>query len=164
FELTMWLFSLAGRTEMPALGEAVAMDWQKIGVKANLVRNEWVNLVPKVNERELRSNAWSYGVPWETEPLVVLQRNAVTAPGNTNVLGFAFPDLDKLIDQAAAEPDAAKRASIQKKIGQLIYDNYWWAPIAVTNSVWAYGKRVDGWPQARGSTYLTNLEYVTPAS
>lgn len=69
--------------------------------------------------------------------------------------------MDEMYKAAVQEPDIAKRAGLERQIGQWFYDNYWTVPIAVKNSMWAVGKKVGKWETFPGQAYVQNLEYVS---
>jgi ABC-type transport system substrate-binding protein len=71
------------------------------------------------------------------------------------------PWFDAQMEAAYAEIDDAKRAELQREIGQWLYDSRKIIPICYYGALYANGPRVKEWPIYGGPTRrASNLEYV----
>ncbi|MFG2039657.1 ABC transporter substrate-binding protein [Dactylosporangium sp. NPDC048998] len=59
---------------------------------------------------------------------VLVDSRAISASGNNNYAELSDPAIDKLIDQAQAEPDPAKNAEIWKQINRLVSESATYLP------------------------------------
>jgi peptide/nickel transport system substrate-binding protein len=62
FEVTMVLLKHSGRPEAPMLGEAVAMYWEKIGLKVKRLPEDFTTLRPRMFARKVKE---CFCMPWE---------------------------------------------------------------------------------------------------
>jgi peptide/nickel transport system substrate-binding protein len=159
FEVTMVLVKHSGRPEAPMLGEAVAMYWEKIGLKVKRLPEDFTTLRPRMFARKVKE-CWVFGQGWETEPIIGL-----TASGRSTSQYFTdaeHPLIDDMISKAGAEMDSKKRHEMTRQIGQLSYENYLTIPLVATENVWAVSKRVADWLLIPGMNYDAQLlEYAT---
>jgi ABC-type transport system substrate-binding protein len=77
--------------------------------------------------------------------------------------GIEDSRLDTIQNQIIGEPDAAKRANLEKQWGQLMVDNVWIIPIAHMQVIWAVGPNVSEWIPMPINQPFTNPEYAKRA-
>ena len=159
FEVTMVLLKHSGRPEAPLLGEAVAMYWEKIGLKVKRLPEDFTTLRPRMFARKVKE-CWVFGLGWETEPIIGL---AISGRSKSQYFTEAeHPWTDEMISKVSAEMDSKKRHEMTRQIGQFSYENYLTIPLVAKENVWAVSKRVGDWLLIPGMNYDSQLlEYVT---
>jgi peptide/nickel transport system substrate-binding protein len=157
--IKMHLFTLPGRAELPDCGEAVAMDWEKIGLKVDRVPIDWGAFRSAWYSRS-KIQRWGTCVlgitPWP-DPLMYYHAEDITSP---HFHAFESQKTHQMILDGMAEVDPAKRRQKTMALGQYIYDNYLCCPIAMKDTVWATSDTVSGWTMNSLCTYLHNVEYI----
>ncbi len=159
FNITMMLFPSTGRPEVPAVGQAVAMFWEKIGIKVKLVNTDFASFKSQSDKRNTPGMSWAFATPLKAEPIATTLTFISTS--SSLLSGVEDKRIDDIFYRAMAEPDPAKRAKITRELGQLFYDNYWTIPIATTNTLYAVSKKVGEWPLPPNTQYPVNLEGIT---
>ena len=69
----------------PDMVEAVALDWEKIGIKVRRVPEAFSNFLPKNRARKTNKTHWVYGSPPFDEPVLAWQR-CIYSKGPFNLL------------------------------------------------------------------------------
>jgi len=159
FEVTMLLLKHDGRPEAPLLGEAVAIYWERIGLKVKRLPMDFATLRPVMYARKVKE-CWIYGQPWEKEPLISLGIDSMST--SQFFTGAEHPWIDRKIAEGLAEMDSKKRHELTRQVGQFFYENYLTIPLVEKDNVWAVSKRVADWRLVPGMNYDAQLlEYVT---
>lgn len=159
FTIPMRLFTMPGTTELPALGEAVAGYWEKIGVKAELIRVEWAAHRPDLVKRAFKGATVYRGFP-QPEPVTVW-RLTYHSQGDFGQREDAF--LDSTIDTLAGMVNVRERESLARKLGDFLVNDA--ATLPVVSASYLYGanaKTVKGWQPTRGK-YPDRFEWASPA-
>jgi peptide/nickel transport system substrate-binding protein len=145
----------------PDVMEAVALDWEKIGVKVRRVPEAISNFLPKVRARKTNKTHWVYGSPPFDEPSLVWQR-AIWTKGTFNIL--AEGPYDEELDAILTELDDDRRAKLTSDLGQKLYDAFHGVMLGVKSTTWAVSEKVGSWPTLAYTPMETNYEYIRPAS
>lgn len=145
----------------PDVMEAVALDWEKVGIKAKRVQEDWGSFVAKVRARKTAQAFWVYAAPPFDEPVLGWQRT-IWSKGAFEMLAES-PDYDKLIEALLREVDPDKRAKLHNEMGTALYNDYRSVMIGIKNTTWALSKRVGAWPSLAFVPLENRLEYITPA-
>ena len=159
FTVPLRLFTMPGTSELPALGEAVAGYWEKIGVKADLIRTEWAVHRPDLVKRSFKGATLYRGFP-NPEPVTVW-RLAYHSKGDFGQREDPF--IDSTIDTLAATVNAKEREALARKLGDFLVNDV--ATIPVVSASYLYGtnpKKVRGWQPTRGK-YPDRFEWASPA-
>lgn len=109
-----------------AIGEALQDMWAKIGVKINLVSQEWATFLNtrKNGDYDIARNGWLADY---NDPISFLDM-WITGSGN-NDAQWSNPEYDKLISQIKAETDTAKRYELMHKAEDMIFEDAMLCPI-----------------------------------
>src|SRR3989442_64367 len=159
FTIPVRLFTMPGTTELPALGEAVAGYWEKIGVRADLIRTEWVVHRPDLVKRGFKGATIYRGFP-QVEPVTVW-RLAYHSKGDFGEREDPF--VDSVLDTLAATVNAKEREALAKKLGDFLVTDF--ATLPMVSASYLYGtnpKTVKAWQPTRGK-YPDRFEWVVPA-
>ena len=157
FELTMRITSNPGVAETPAVGEAVAMAWEQIGLKVKRVNMDYTTMRNGFINRQLANITWVASHSATDEPY--LGMIALSHTKSTTMLVAEDSEMDKLTDAASATLDYQKRLAVQQQLGQYMYDRYYIVPIAVKHALYAASKKLDKVPMVVRWPYLHNFEY-----
>jgi ABC-type transport system substrate-binding protein len=150
---------MPGVTELPALGEAVAGYWEKIGVKADLIRTEWAIHRPRLVKRSFKGATMYRGFP-QPEPVTVW-RLAYHSKGDFGEREDPF--VDSTIDTLAGTVNAKEREAMARKLGDFFVNDV--STIPLVSAGYLYGtnpKTVRGWQPTRGK-YPDRFEWASPA-
>jgi ABC-type transport system substrate-binding protein len=138
--------------------EAVALDWEKIGIKVRRVPEAFSNFLPKIRARKTAKTHWAYGSPPFDEPSLAWQR-AVWTKGAFNILSEGL--YDQAIDAILKELDADKRDRLTHDLGQKLYDQYHGVMLGMRSTTWAVSKKVTAWQTLLYVPLENNYEYVS---
>jgi ABC-type transport system substrate-binding protein len=142
----------------PDVMEAVALDWEKLGVKVKRVPEAASSYGPKVRLRKTDRRFSVYGSPPYDEPVAGWER-VIHSKGAFNLLlDGAY---DEEIDTAMAEFDAERRAKLTRELGQKLYDGYHGVMLGMKAITWAVTKKVTAWQTLAYTPAETNYEHVS---
>ena len=142
----------------PDVMEAVALDWEKVGIKVKRVPEAISSFIGKTRSRKTNKTFSVYGSPPWDEPVIGWQR-CFHAKGAFNLLLDGVYDED--IDTVAREFDAEKRAKLTHDLGQKLYDGYHGVMLGMKSTTWAVSKKVGSWQSLAYTPMETNYEYVS---
>jgi peptide/nickel transport system substrate-binding protein len=142
----------------PDMVEAVALDWEKIGIKVRRVPEAFSNFLPKNRARKTNKTHWVYGSPPFDEPVLAWQR-CIYSKGPFNLLADGPYDED--VDTISRELDAEKRARMTQALGQKLYDEYRGVMLGMRSLTWAVSKKVNSWQTLVYVPLENNYEYVS---
>jgi ABC-type transport system substrate-binding protein len=151
---TIMLYAIDG----PDVMEAVALDWEKVGITSKRVPEAISTFGPKSRMRKTNKTHWVYGSPPFDEPVLAWQR-IIHSKGAFNLLCEGPYDED--IDTLARELDAEKRARLSRALGQKLYDGYHGVMLGIKSITWGLSKNVTGWQTLAYTPMETNYEYVS---
>ena len=116
FEVRMNPLVMTYALDGPDMVEAVALDWEKVGIKVRRVPEAFSNFLPKNRARKTNKTHWVYGSPPFDEPVLGWQRTIHTK-GAFNILcdGPYDEDVDTIPrarrrEARAADPGARPEA------------------------------------------------------
>jgi peptide/nickel transport system substrate-binding protein len=117
-----------------AMGTAIQADLAKVGLKVKIETYEWNTFLGKVNpglqgKADMAEMAWMTNDP-DTLPYLALRTAAWPDKGGFNSGYYSNKKVDKLLAQARASTDQAKRATLYKQMQKIVYDDAPWAFIA----------------------------------
>jgi peptide/nickel transport system substrate-binding protein len=142
----------------PDMMEAVALDWEKIGIKVRRVPEAFSNFLPKNRARKTNKTHWVYGSPPFDEPSLGWQR-CIHSKGAFNLL--CDGPYDEEVDTVLREVDAERRAKLTHELGQKLYDDYRGVMLGVKSTTWALTKKVSGWQTLTYVPLENNYEYAS---
>jgi ABC-type transport system substrate-binding protein len=142
----------------PDLMEAVALDWEKIGIKVRRVPEAFSTALPKIRARKTGRTHWVYGSPPFDEPSLGWQR-CIHTKGAFYLL--ADGPYDEAVDTILQELDAEKRARMTQALGQKLYDAYHGVMLGTKSTSWAVSKKVHSWQTLVYVPLENNYEYVS---
>ena len=144
----------------PDVMEAVALDWERIGIKVKRAPEATSSFGPKGRLRKTNKTFSVYGSPPFDEPVAGWER-VIHSKGAFNLL--LDGTYDEEIDTTIREFDADKRAKLTHDLGQKLYDGYHGVMLGMKATTWAVSKKVGGWQSLAYTPMETNYEYISPA-
>jgi peptide/nickel transport system substrate-binding protein len=142
----------------PDVMEAVALDWEKIGIKVRRAPEAFSTFLPKIRARKTAKTHWVYGSPPFDEPVLAWQRTIYTK-GSFYLLCDGPYDED--VETISRELDGEKRARMTRALGQKLYDQYHGVMLGVKSTTWAVTKKVKAWQTLVYVPLENNYEYVS---
>ncbi len=158
FEVRMNPLVMTYALDGPDMVEAVALDWEKVGIKVRRVPEAFSNFLPKNRARKTNKTHWVYGSPPFDEPVLAWQR-CIYSKGPFNLLCDGPYDED--VDTISRELDGEKRARMTQAMGQKLYDEYRGVMLGMRSLTWAVSKKVSGWQTLVYVPLENNYEYVS---
>lgn len=146
----------------PLAMEAVALDWEKVGIKVKRLPEDWGTFSLKLRTRKTSQMAYVYGSTPSDEPANSWRRTFHSKGAS----GFVaeYPEWDAMIDAASNELDRARRTQLENQIGQKMYDDLPVVMIGWKTSTWALSRKIGTWPALPFTPLETNLANMTPAA
>jgi peptide/nickel transport system substrate-binding protein len=144
----------------PDVMEAVALDWEKLGIKSKRVPEAASSYGPKIRLRKTNKTFSVYGSPPYDEPVAGWER-VIHAKAAFNLLLDGV--YDEEIDTIMREFDVERRTKLTHALGQKLYDGYHGVMLGMKSITWATSKRIGSWPTLAYVPAETNYELVTPA-
>ena len=157
FEITLALRGHMG--DAPDVGEAVALDWERIGIKVKRHEEPWSTLLPKVRRRNTGGVAVFQTGRFSDEPVILLDRTT----SSWGAFNFAAetPEYDQMIKVLLKEFDPAQRAQLHRQLAQKMYDDVRVVMIGWKSNTFAISKRIARWRTVYGAPSENNLDYIT---
>ena len=160
FEITVNPMVFTYALDGPDVMEAVALDWEKLGIKVKRAPEDFGNFLPKVRARKTGPTSWVYASPPFEEPVLAWQR-AIWTKGAFSLVAER-PEYDGLITTILAELDADKRATLIHDMAQKLYEQYHGVMLGMKSTTWALSKKVGNWSTLVYVPLENNYEYVAP--
>ena len=142
----------------PDVMEAVALDWEKIGIKVKRAPEASSSFGPKGRLRKTNKTFSVYGSPPYDEPVIGWER-VIHSKGAFNLL--LDGTYDEEIDTIVREIDADKRTKLSHDLGQKLYDGYHGVMLGMKSITWALSRKVNAWETLAYVPAETNYEYVS---
>ncbi|HZG71379.1 MAG TPA: ABC transporter substrate-binding protein [Chondromyces sp.] len=160
FNVDLWAMPVP-RPYMPngqKVAEAIQADFEKIGVKANIVTMEWATYLEKLQagESPLFMMGWT-GDNGDADNFLytLLDQDNI---GSNNYSRYANEEVHKLLIEAQSEVDEAKREELYKKAQELIHADAPWVPLAHSTPLLAGKSTIEGFfPHPTGSQPLAEV-------
>ena len=151
-QLEVWLRESA---EGGRVMEAVQGYWRAVGVEATLVRREWSAFKQTVSAGKVDAFLldWFADYP-DAENFLFPLFHSANHGGGGNRSFFSDPKVDRMIENASRELDAAKRAAACASIDSLVYSEAPWVYLYFPTTFHIVAERVEGYRLP--SLYLGN--------
>jgi peptide/nickel transport system substrate-binding protein len=144
----------------PDVMEAVALDWEKIGLKVRRAPEATSSFGPKGRMRKTGKTFSVYGAPPFDEPVAAWER-VLTAKSAFNLLLDGAYDVE--VEAAMREMDADKRAKLSHDLGQKLWEGYHGVQLGTRAITWATTRKVGAWQTLAYTVAETNYEYIAAA-
>jgi len=159
-KVTMAMARFTPRPYNIPIQEAVAMDWEKLGITVEMETMDFAAVfMLKAQQRTAQGLVWVYLSPFYVEPVTLVDNTG--ASWSTTGFDFEDPIWDEMIEKAMKELDGAKRAELSREVAQYRYLGRQSIPISYVKSPIAISSRIKEWPIWPRFNYLSSgLEYM----
>ena len=128
------------------IAQAIAAMLKKININVNLTTMPKAQYWPEFDKcaNGIQLIGWSSdtGDSANYSEYLTMTRNSETGRGQYNCGNYSNAELDKLIDQANAEMDPAKRSDLLKKASRIEYDDVAYIPLHWQNLAWGVNEKI----------------------
>ncbi len=128
------------------IAQALAAMLKKINITVNLTTMPKAQYWPEYDKKRngIQFIGWSSdtGDSANYSEYLTMTPNEETGRGQYNAGFFSNAELDKLVEQANAELDPAKRSELLKKVSKIEYDEAAFVPLHWQNLAWGYNKKI----------------------
>ena len=119
FAFDMYIYPLPGLPEMVDIGQAMALDYEAIGLKPNLISLEFPAVRKKYRSQTISGQMWPVrGASPTTSYITAYLLTKSTAHA------YQVPEIDALWDKLGQTLDRGERTLILQEIGDIVYDNF----------------------------------------
>lgn len=130
FEIDLWALPVQRPTNPNGqlMAQLIQQDWAKIGVKAHIKTYEWGEYLKRANNGE--HNVYMSGWSGETGDADDFLTPNLSCAANKSGVKFCNAEFEKLIDEARATPDTAKRIAMYEKAQEIFKRERPWITMA----------------------------------
>ncbi|MFM8252219.1 MAG: ABC transporter substrate-binding protein [Planctomycetota bacterium] len=120
------VFDLIIYSESPQyrqIAEVIRENCRKIGIDAKISPTKWALMLQQLHKKEFDACILGWALSWKMDPFQIWHGSQADAPDSSNSVGYANPEVDKLIEQLRVTMDEDKQSEIYKQIHRIIYDD-----------------------------------------
>jgi peptide/nickel transport system substrate-binding protein/dipeptide transport system substrate-binding protein len=130
FAIDLWALPVQRPTNPNGqlMAQLIQQDWAKIGVKASIKTYEWGEYLKRANNGE--HNVYMSGWSGETGDADEFLTPNLSCAANKNGIKFCNAQFEKLIDEARATTDPAKRNALYEKAQEIFKHERPWITMA----------------------------------
>lgn len=121
------------------IAEYIVLALKDVGIACNLNGIDIADLSSTMDDKEFDAiiMGWSQGTPPE-DPRQLWYSSGAKEKGSSNVVGFANPEADKIIEQLDYEYDPAKRIALYHRFDQIMHETQPYTFLYNPKSVFLY--------------------------
>jgi peptide/nickel transport system substrate-binding protein len=119
FKFDIYLYTLPGMPEIPEIVQAMALDWEAVGLQPNLINLEFSSVRKKYRSQTISGQMWP--IRSYSPPLVHYTAYFLTA---STAHGFQTPELDAIWEELNRTVDKSDRSRLLRDMGNIIYDEF----------------------------------------
>jgi len=124
----------SGMLDPISIATVIQADLAKVGLEVKIETYEWNTFLGKVNpglagKADMAEMAWMTNDP-DTLPYLGLRSDAFPDLGGFNSGYYSNPEVDQLLEKARSSTDQQQRASLYKKMQEIVQQDAPWAFIA----------------------------------
>ncbi|UNM94987.1 ABC transporter substrate-binding protein [Ignatzschineria rhizosphaerae] len=123
FEITLWAMPVqrAYNPNARRMAEIIQTDWDKIGVKANIVTYEWGEYLTRLRagEHDTALVGW-IGDNGDPDNFFSMTLSCNAAQSGSNYAKWCDPEFDKILQEARATADHDKRVALYLKAQEIL--------------------------------------------
>lgn len=157
FETDIWVQPVvrASNPNPRRMAELVQADWEKIGVKGNLISYEWGDYIKRTKAGELTVGIYGWSGDNGDPDNFLSPLFGSANVGNSNYARFKNAEFDALLDKAIGLSDKAERAKLYEQAQTILRKEAPWVNVAHSINFAPVSKRVIDYKQSPfGYTYL----------
>jgi ABC-type transport system substrate-binding protein len=113
FEFTLYLYTLPGLPEILDIGQALALDWEAVGLSPKLVEIEFTRVREQYRTKSIHGSVWALrGSPNALNLLRIFNKAA-----DSVVYAYEHPYIEERLAQLGTVVDMKERARLLREIG-----------------------------------------------
>jgi len=125
FDTVFWTSTSGSGQMIPVqMAEWIQRDLARVGIRVKLETFDWITYLSKMFQG-LRPGHGAYQLSWGMTTnfwIDIVARSERQPNKGVNVGWYANPNVDKLLDQARAEPNESKRVALYRQIDKIIME------------------------------------------
>jgi peptide/nickel transport system substrate-binding protein len=143
--LALAISAATGSSEANLISQILQEQWKAVGVDAEIRQKAPQQLVADVVQKH-EFDVWVANVSQNQDPDFITQffHSANAKPGGVNFSDYKNPRVDKLLDDARATTDEARRKEMYREAQNILLDELPFAPLVLPLDTLAVRKRVQG--------------------
>ena len=156
FSFTLW--TNAGNNIREAIIVACQQYWKEVGVEVKTQTEEWNAFLKRIGaapDGTRDYDAFLVGFQWGVDPS---QRDMWHSEGGFNLNKYSNPEINKVLDDALATLDQAKRKEFYFRMQQIVAEDVPSMILYFPQSVVGVSKRLNGYKPAPGNIPWNNLQ------
>jgi peptide/nickel transport system substrate-binding protein len=151
--------TVSAQVDAADMVEAVAQDWEKIGITINRVKEDTSTFQVKARNRKTGVTGQLYAPPSPLDEPSLLWQRCINTRGALHLL--AEGPWDQQLDAIAAELDSDKRTALTATLGTQLVNEHRGIRIGMKSALWAVSKKVGNWTPLASVSYETNYDTIT---
>src|SRR5215470_384684 len=158
FEFTVYLYTLPGLPEIVDIGQALALDWEAVGLKPKLVEIDFPRVREQYRTKSIHGGVWGLR---GTDTGLNLLRIFNTAK-NAVVCSYEHPYLEERLEALGKVVDKAERARLLREIGDHKFNEFADMPLFWLSAEAGVNPKYIAEYHFPGSItgFFTHLEYI----
>jgi peptide/nickel transport system substrate-binding protein len=144
--------------------QAIGQMWTRIGVRTAVEAQPWTTFIARAGRQEFAAFLIGWGSsPEGSHPLrnLVATWDRERGWGASNRGRYSNPELDRMIEEALAEMDDAKRERMLQDAQRLAFEDVAIVPLHIQTNIWAMRR---GLAHSARADELTRAQDVRPAA
>lgn len=163
FETKIWVQSVvrASNPNPRRMAELIQADWEKVGVKAELISYDWGDYIKRTKAGELTAGTYGWSGDNGDPDNFLSPLLGGSNIGNSNYARFKNDELDALLEKATTLSDKKEREKLYQQAQVIIKEQAPWINIAHSIGFAPTSKRVKNYKQSPfGYSYFYGTEIV----
>lgn len=120
FEFTVYLYTLPGLPEIVDIGQALALDWQEIGLQPNLVEIDFPRVREQYRTKSIHGAVW----PLRGSPNALNLLRIFNKATDSVVYAYEHPYIEERLEALNKVVDKAERARLLREIGDHKFNEF----------------------------------------
>ncbi|MGX3020787.1 ABC transporter substrate-binding protein [Ursidibacter sp. B-7004-1] len=164
FETDLWAMPVSRPYNPNArrMAELVQADWEKVGVKTNIVSYEWGEYLKRLRAGDHQTGMMGWtGDNGDPDNFLNTLLSCAAVESGSNYANFCYKPFNDLVTQAAQETDLAKRTELYKQAQVIFKEQAPWITVAHSTTYFPVRKDVKGYvvsPFGLHNFYSVDLE------
>lgn len=163
FETKIWVQPVvrASNPNPRRMAELIQADWEKVGVKAELISYDWGDYIKRTKAGELTAGTYGWSGDNGDPDNFLSPLLGGSNIGNSNYARFKNDELDALLEKATTLSDKKEREKLYQQAQVIIKEQAPWINIAHSIGFAPTSKRVKNYKQSPfGYSYFYGTEIV----
>jgi ABC-type transport system substrate-binding protein len=105
------------------IAEIIKENCRKVGVDVQISASKWGLLLQKLRKKEFDACMLGWSMDWKQDLFAVWHSSQADVPDSSNGIGYANPEVDKLIDEMRVTLEPEKQIELYHRLHRVIYDD-----------------------------------------